>query len=632
MATDNPILSKAAGSQKAAAGGATADDLAYEAFIASRAETKSNSQLQDIEDALANNSSRTRNSVAQLEAGSQQTEMATSILKNSMESIAASTQIIQGATMAADLTAQNNTNAVLAAAGGTQEQIAQMQRLKSEGDNINRLQSERSAIMSEDITGLSIIDNVINTFRAIEVNTDLQTAGAQYNATVGHIQNVTSAQEGFHRINTINKQAINDSTIAANYKKIADTASYQAAEQDIKNVQTNADMLTRVMAADDRVVNNLLESYRLSGAVEQRAAAQERLDFDRDSMRNQREMWEFDKPRMALQMEQLELAMADSKAATPAKRATYAQTVKNYNEGLAFEAQTAEYIRKAQQSMGLPLETPEQVQFKLTNPSTRDKYIKLSEIGFTEKSTGQVSYGSSPYEAYSNLRDVDPDGRAAETFGSALLDNIATAQLDGYKALLANPPKDEATYRADFDKTADLYMSAGAKNIAAGDSTNPYQAPPMAVLERSAVVQNSALWQNVLAAKGLTTADPQVIMETAANGVAAKLLSPEEAAVGITQLFKVAVAYNNTAQGGFTRAGLGKYEQRTYNTTIKHVPSLYDTLTVKDLPLLVGAKVLGVKKSQQSEVINLLDKAAVQQAIIRQMNSRPIPAATTKPE
>lgn len=623
MATDNPILARTQSPSVAP----TADDLAFEAFMTeeskSSAKTKPSAQLQAIEDALASNNARNNSNTVKLEQSSDQINTATSIIKNSMDEIANSTQIVAATTMNADLVAQNNANALLAAAGGTEEQVRSMASLKQQGDKVNDLQAKRADIMDDDITGLSIIDTVINSFRSIGEARDLKFAEQQYNSTVATIQNATGAQEGFYRVNSFNKQAINESTIAANHRKIAATASVQGAEQDIVNVRANADMMNLIAQADSRTTSNLLESYRLSGAAEQRIASAERLQFDRESMANQREMWEIERPKVALQMEALELSLADSRAATPAKRAEYAAIVKRNADGLALEGQLATTIRKSQSAMGLPIETPEQVQFKLSNPSTRDKYIKLADMGI---GTGAITYGNTPYEAYTTARDIDPDGLAAESKGTDLLDTISRAQLESYKALQANPPKDEATYKADYNKAASALMSASAKNIVAGDTTNPYQAPPMSVLENYAIVQNSPLWQNVLGKVGMTETNPQRIVESAAAGVVAKLVTPEEAASGITAIFQAATMFNNEAEGGFRRVGLEEYEQRSYNTLLKYKPTFYESLLGTNLsiginPLLQATYTQAGNNPTKSEVINLLDKAAVQQAIVRQLNA-----------
>lgn len=643
MATDNPILARTQASSQP-----TEDDLAYEAAqrAKSSAAPKIDPQLQAIEEALASNNARNATNTAMLEQSADQVNTATSIIKNSMSEIAASTQIVSAATMNADLTAQNNANAILAAAGGTEEQVKNMTRLKEQGDKLNDLQARRADIMDDDITGLSIIDSIINGFRSIGESEDIYYAEQQYNSTIMNIQNQTSAQEGFYRINSFNKKSINDATIAANHKQIAAQASMQAAQQDIANVQSNADMMNRIALADTRTTSNLLESYRLSGTAEQRVASAERLQFDRESMANQREMWEFDKPRMAAQMEAAQLALEDTKAATPAKRATYAQTIKTYEEGLAFEEQVNTSVRKAQSALGLQPEAPEQIQFKLSNPSTRDRYIKLSEIGASGDARS-ITYGSDPYEAYATARSVDPDGRAAETKGTELLDTISRAQMENYKALQTNPPKDDATYRADYNKAAAALMTASAKNIVAGDTTNPYQAPPMSVLENYAIVQNSPLWKNVLGKVGMVETNPQRIVETAAAGVVAKLISPEEAASGITAIFQAATMFNNEQSGGFRRVGLEEYEQRSYNTLLKYKPTFYESLLDSNLsigvnPLLqAGYAQLGSQSAisfkyepaVKSEVINLLDKASVQQAIIKQLNATPpIDSAANQPK
>lgn len=612
MATDNPVLAAAKGGSSGSSPKAAG----------------ANPQLQAIEQQLAANRDRLQQSVVMAEEDAEATNVATNIIKQSLGQIASSTQIVAAATQNADLTAQNNANAVLAAAGGTEGQIAQMTRMKTQGDHINSLYDQKADIMDDEHTGLSIIDTVINGFRAIPVQRDLKVAARQYDATVTHTANMTAAQEGFSRVQQINKQAINESTIAANYKKISAEAALQGAEQDIRNVQHNSDAMTRILNADSRTVANSIEMYKMQGQAEQRALQEESIAFQRESMTNQREMWEFDKPRAAIQLEQAQLNLATAKDLSPLQKQDLTNRVTMYqkqmDDGLALERTTNTAVQVAQSSLGLPYQTTEQIQDGLSNPHTRDKYLKLVDIG-----TSPVArFGSNGYEAFSAMRTLDPDGRGQNSKGKKLLQHISNQQLAAYTDVGANPPKDEISYSSDFNKTADAVMKAAAKDIPAGDRTNPYQAPPMSIIESSAAVQNSELWQSVLSKTGLTEANPQLIMEQAAAGVLAKLVTPEQAATGIAEIFKAAVLYNNTEAGGFERVGLGAYSQTSYNTTIEYKPTFTDALKGANFsiginPALQAGWQLAGNDPKRAEKVNMIDEAQVQQMIVRQLSSSP---------
>jgi hypothetical protein len=582
--------------------------------------------LQAIEDALASNNARLQSTQQKLEAGSAQVEKATSIISNSMEEITRSTQIVSAATQNAALTAQNNANAVLAASGGTEEQVAQMKRLKAEGDRVSSLLAQKADILDNEPTGLFIIDQIVNAWNVTPVQRDLKVAGEQYNATIGQIQNATAAQEGFAKINELNKKTINDATIAANSRQIAAEGAFKVAQIEIQNVQTNADMTSRILTADSRITDNLLAKYNLQGQIEQRAIQQERLAFEREQMTQQRDMWEKEKPRRAAELELLQNNLAETKYLAPAKRvateAEYATKVRAYNEGLALEEQQVTSVQKAQSLAGLPIEPAETIKYKFANTGTREQYIKLQELG----GTSNLQLGGDPYEAAATLRTVDPSGMAVSTKGTDLLNSIAREQIAAYTALEANAPKDAATFKTDFNTAAKAKMMAAKNNIVAGDTTNPYQAPPFSVLEGFAEVQNTALWQNVLAPLNMTTVDPQRILESASAGVAAKLVTPEQAATGIVTLFKSAALYNNTIEGGFERIGMAEFNQTSYNTVIKYRPTFYETLKSTSLigianPLLKATWTQVGNDVSKSEVINLMDATKVQQMIIKQLSN-----------
>jgi hypothetical protein len=647
MAEANPILARSEASQNPP----TQDDLIFEGFTAraKAAEGKAstppaNPRLQAIEDTLARNNQRLNATTAQLESGAASVNDATEIIRSSMGEITSSTQIVRAATDNAKLATQNNANALLSAAGGVPEQVQLMSRLKSEGDHVSNLLAQQADILDDEPTGLYLLDQIVNGFRAAPIKRDLKVAAIQQNQTIGQIQNMTAAQEGFARVNVLNEQTLNEASIAANSRLIASEGAVKLAEVEIRNIHTNADMMSRLVNADSRITSNLLESYRLEESVANRQLSEERMQFEREEMTFRRDQWELAKPKQAAELELLQSELADNRALAPVKRvameAQYKTAVKSYNDGILFEQDLVQGVQKAQSMSGLPIETPEVINFKLSNTSTRDRYIKLQEVG----NSSNLQLGGNAYDAAVTLRTIDTNGIATETKGTALLDTIARQQLAAYEEAGVKVPKDETSFKADFNATAKGLLQGAAKTIATGDTTNPYQAPPMSVIEQFANVQNSPLWQNVLANQGMVEVDPQRITESAAAGVAAKLITPEEAAKGIVTIFESAALYNNTMQGGFSRVGLGEFNQSTYNSPIKYKQSFMESLK-GNVPLLEKSLVVNsvakagaalflasgpLVPTTKVELVNLMDRAKVQQMIIKQLSNVP-PVTTTTP-
>jgi len=650
MASPNPILAQAAATANqtpvVAPSAATPAPSNREPNTETPAVSDAaNARLSVVETALASSAVRLSQSTAQLEQGQAATASATDVIQQSIGDVTAAKQISTMAKQTAELQFQNNTNRLFQAAGGIDEQVRLMTELSQDGKQVSKLLDERTDIMNDEFSGVFIIDRIINGFRAIPNKQQLKDATAERDQTVTQIRNVTGAQESFASVNNLNKRTLNDAVIEANYKGIAAEGAIKGAEVALANIQSNATAMSRLVTADQQQVSNLLQGYRIEGEAQSRAIAAERVKFQREDMARQREAWEQDKPRKAAQLESLQLQLKDQKDPTriAAVEAQRSKVVRDIEQGLLLEKQQVTDVQRAQSLAGSTVETAETIAFKVQSPTSRERYIRLQEIGGADK----LVLGATPFEALTNLSIIDPVNSAKPTVGTKTLAAIQANQARAYTAAGVRPPKDPVSLEAGYDTAARAHMTQLASDIKEGDQSNPYQAPPMEVLERSANVQNTALWQSVLAPMKMTEAVPQRILDAAVSGVLSKVVTPEQAADGIDAIFTAAAMYNNTNEGGFSRVGLSEFNQTTYNTTVRNPVTAFDILLSK--PVLDPINAIGIAldigdsraaaatrfeaqfSSQAS--IDLMDKSAVQNLIVRLLSSqKPVAPATPQEE
>ena len=77
----------------------------------------------------------------------------------------------------------------------------------------------------------------------------------------------------------------------------------------------------------------------------------------------------------------------------------------------------------------------------------------------------------------------------------------------------------------------------------------------MATLAAMNPVANTKLYKEVLEVKQFKEVDPQLILDSAIEGIKDKRISPTQAANDVAVIFSTAVDYNNKIYGGVQRGG-----------------------------------------------------------------------------
>ena len=632
MATNNPILNQAAQAQ-AVPDAATTEDV--------------DAKLAAVTDALTTSGERIAVNIGALQQGQKQTKTATDVATQAIGDIAAASQTISLASGTANLQAQNATIESFIASGGHDAQVALSSELAGQEDRLSDLLAEKTDIVNDEFTGVAFIDEVINEFRSAGVDAEIEAVQAERDQTARQIASSGAVTETHARQNALVKKTLNDGTIQANQEITAAKAILAGSEMEIKNINANAGAMSRLLAADQRNVSNLMAVWRAEGEQEDRDFKRVRHEFAVDEMALSREKWEFELPTVKVNLESAQLRLATAQTTNPtdikAAIANNQAAVKRFNDLLLTEETIVDQIQKGQSLGGVNIEDRETILFGLRQTGrTKDKYIRLQELG----GVPDPIMGLTPFEAQNNSLVVDPTGTSTPTKASKLLDDTAKLQVEKYKEA-GDIPKDEETIKADFNTTAKELATSAAKEIRQGDETNPYLAPPMSVLSQKASVLNSTLYKRVLEPLNLQETNPQIIVNRTVAGISAGTITPEEGAAGIEAIFEAAAAHNNTESGGFRRYGLPN--QTTYNAQLASIPTSFDllkgTLTSVFNPATAGKLAVAGISGETGEALgefatsvlassvrtfttDLMNEAQVKQMLVKMLSSQPDKPAT----
>lgn len=635
MTQINPILNQARQQSAAAAvQTATPSDISMEL---DKDTPKNSDSLKAVQDAI---NAATESSVAALEQSKkyvQESSTLFSIIRDSLAGVAKANQTIQLTKDNADLQAQNATIESFELGGGIDLQAQLSANLREESQRLDDLLDRRTDIMNDEHTNITIIDAVINEFRALQTDIEIEGAQAEVNATTARIRNSAAATEAFALQNSLTKKAINQATIEANQKKIAEEANLKLAEVELDTLNANSKMLAQVHSANQQQVQNMLAAYRLEGEAEQREIQKEKIAHSRLEMREQVKQWKESSKARAVALEQAELNLEKSKALSPTQQAqaelNLAKAQKDIQQQAATEDSLVQAVHNAQATLGVSVEPREVILFGLR--SNKAKYNTLLDMGAVNAE--DIKFGSSPAEAKETLATASPSGNFKETKITKLLDSIDSAMEIKFSTAdatgqIPKRPRNQAEAMAAYNQVAEELMAAKASNIVAGDASNPYQAPAFTILESTAEVARTALYQKVLKAKGYKETVPQTIVDAALAGVISKEITIDQAAEGIEAIFDMAALINSRQDGGFRRIGLDN--QISYNTFIKRPPSMFEELKASVSPRR-SFEAFGLTEPKQEgvfpraiESVNLMDRTQVRNILVQQMSARGTSSAT----
>lgn len=480
-------------------------------------------KLQQLEEAFE--ASRGRNAVAVEQVQERQAKVneLTQISNEARQAQATAEGIIALTEDTAALDGQVKRIEAVEAAGGVPLQTALGEVLKNDNRRLEELTLDRIDIMDDEHTGIGLIDGIINGFRSIQTDINIEAAEAKRARTREQIADITLAGESVAASVALTKKNISQATIEANSDRIAAAATIQGNDARIKNIHANNAITTLSMEADAKAQANLVSAYNIS------------LQEDR------------------IRIQENEIARLETERAK--------------NE--VAENELLENIQhsEAAQFGRVITDNQEVAMFRLNNTVTKEQYSVLEIRGAIAKNDPLGwTYGANPYEAKTNRDLLDPSRAALDTKGSKLAD-IVTEQVE--LANVNGAPTNLASATAQYNTFAKNTWDGLNSEIKEGSLL---EAPPMAVLNQTVAVQQTGLFRESPAVQAMNEFNIQKLYEHGLAAVNAGNLSMEELGASLVTIVQTGMNKNNGDYGGFRRHGLPS--QVSYNVRIKRPPGL----------------------------------------------------------
>lgn len=465
--------------------------------------THTNPILKAAEDTARKAAVQTRELAQETRGSLAETDKAAKDLKSATERKAAAEKIIATQQGIADLQTQENTIKFFENAGGTDIFNRLGEAYKGAAEDIIAAEAEVERI-TEDDHGGGILGYFKQQFALSSAETNLVNSQKRAGAIEKVTTSIASQTESVARASNFAKKAKTLSTMQAEQAKLSALALEETAKTAIEVSRINADAIGRIMSATSQELTIAMKNYELQNAEESRAMQRASHAVN-----------------MELALHQLNRLDLDER------------TVQMY----------IPLVQAAQAKAGLPVEDPLIVRNGIEeikkNTPTGLRYQRYVEMGLR-----QGNYGYTPSEAAETISVIAPTGLEM-TPPLQVLESVRVKIGEKTKSPSYVPPKNKAEADALFNSTAKDLSDSWKSVIKFGDASNPYLAPPFAVLGEMESVKASALHKIVLAPLGLKEFSAKQLFQEAARGVATKLITPEEATLGIETVMKAAVSYNN---------------------------------------------------------------------------------------
>jgi len=455
---------------------------------------------------------------------SKQKDMLTSVLQQmgllqqesakAIDKSVAATNVVEGTALEGQQRAQDDARTYAASVGalGTSPEAllvrlgvdlnAQLEASKSARDNLVAKQS------------INMIDNPLGWLHAqMTVEADQANYNIAQQAASGiskDIATATQAVDSFGR------------TQAALAVKITDASRVAAANARIAEAEGAKANALRGHLKDEVAIAGTIQNASAAQAQE----AQRRLGMivNQEQLALERERFEMSKQQFAWEKESKQLALKSKTAAETTKQQLLAQ----YNVGA--------------EVLGLPAET------------NFDLLMARVELGGTDKTriSAAMEAGGNTLAAKASRTAGSPAG-AASMMAKGVYPRSNDASFASMKKYFAETWRDKVAISGGKEEVVIANVNAQvkadaerfAKNATASGSF--YAPPPIEVLTATKSVQATPLYKKVLATAGknLKTADPEPIVKLAYAAASEGVITFEQAATGLTELYGQAVAVNN---------------------------------------------------------------------------------------
>lgn len=475
--------------------------------------------LNPVLDAAKRGTAATNTAALSIEADVAKTPELQEVVKESVAEISMADQIIALTKDNAELRSQNSNNKIFEAAGGHDAQVAMQTRLTADMAKVTALEDARSDIIDDTPTGIGLFDQLINGFRTIQVDAELEDAKSNVETSTNNIQRTTQSQESFAKTIATNEKDVTEATIAANTKKIAAIATGAAAEQDLKNIETNADMQLKVAGMKRAETTALIQ-------IQQLEDNQRRMSWQATDRKDKETMLEDD----------------------------------------------SVLINRARVANGLQPQSKEQNAAGLRNEP------ELYQTHRRQGSAPRIMFGPDAASVQKHKRMSDPEGNVPLTKTGELFDTVEKTMWDEFSSPYIDPATGKEVRARGVPKTQEevdnFYQSrilatttTMRHNIIQGDQSNIFHAPPMDVLTTRPLVTDTEYFKQVIKSKGMTEFNTQAMWDAGVAAMSAGSITPEQLAEGIDAMHTAAANYNSTVNDDFYRHAVDS--QTSYFTAVK---------------------------------------------------------------
>lgn len=550
-------------------------------------------------------------------------------IKSAIDTGAAADTAKEVATLQLQKGHEDATNIALKAVSNPEYLSSIMSQLAEEQKKLNAASDARNDLMQEEITGITIVDRVINSFRAIPLDADIADSQNEMRAVVGGMQEIAAAQETVGSILNKTKRTVNSEVIRAASDSIAAQAAKEKAAAELEGLKYNSAQFASVMAADAAAQKNFATLYKLQNAEAEDEVKQQQAQANLAStqMRNsllakevtdipvnseikaiqletakvnkqlkdveledaldpknkqlkrmtlmqrifeldfKKEYQEFQQQKLDLEKQRLAFEKETEPMRRDQIRLQYTKAKKEFDTTVAERAQITDSVNKGLAVLQKPPLTEEMAMafWKSSLPERQRAANALFDLGVNASDVESTNKSLA-----ANPYDAKQIKATLETSGP-MPESPATKMLDEIDKMVAAKYEREGVSAPRDEETRKADYNAEAKiyqETAAKEIKHAdYSNPYHAPDLESLGLADNPLYNTILKEQGIKEADPQVLLTNAAAAIKSKVLTEKQAVDSLTDIYTRSINYNNTMQYGFKLFGFKN--QESYNTEVK---------------------------------------------------------------
>jgi len=173
--------------------------------------------------------------------------------------------------------AENAILEITEAGGGLRAQKDRAVQFRQQEEKLKKLLARKEDITDDEITGIGLIDAVINDVRSVHVDANIQAVAQTQANTIQSIQAATEISSNAVTMSNNVKKTANDATIAAKQAELTAAGNVELYNARLNQNQSNASTIQTLMASSGQEVRDQMRLMEIEGAEEGRILAQKRF-------------------------------------------------------------------------------------------------------------------------------------------------------------------------------------------------------------------------------------------------------------------------------------------------------------------------------------------------------------------